>query len=95
MTRPFSSGSQYDDWTSSNCDRCTKGYHLQPDGEWPNCKIEGALLKAYFGSGEIDDEIAELMGYNSVEQPAYGWKCNEYDATPDYIAQWKREHNED
>jgi len=95
MIRPFSNGSQYSDWTSSNCDRCTKGYHLQPDGEWPNCDIESALLNAYFDNGEITTEIAERMGYNSVEQPAQCWKCNEYNATEDYIAQWKREHNED
>ena len=96
MIRPFSNGSQYEAWCNSNCDRCTKGLHLlQPEGSWPTCDIEGALIEAYVDDGNVTPEIAGRMGYYDVEQPAYGWKCREYDATEDYIAQWKREHDED
>jgi len=78
--RPFSCGSQYGDWTSANCERCTKaaeGY------AWPTCEIEAALCEAYCGDGEITDRIAARMGESKGR---YNWPCGEVEWTEEWKA---------
>jgi hypothetical protein len=75
--RPFSSGTQFADWTSRNCDRCSKGASptLEPD-QWPTCEIEGALVAGYVGDGTITAEIAKRM---ALEPLALTWECGEFE----------------
>jgi len=80
--RPFSSGSQYSEWTASNCERCTKAYDR---GEY--CEIENALLIAFFDDGNVTQEIATRMGINS--DSGYCWMCPEVEWTEI----WKQEFN--
>lgn len=85
--RPFSSGSQYADWTGCNCDRCTKGAaRLGPDA-LPTCEIELALGEAYFGSGKVSAEIAQRMGHTD-HKGAYAWPCNEVEWTEEWKAEF-------
>lgn len=70
---PFSNGTQYEDWSSSNCERCTKGYHN--NGEKMACDIENALLVACFGDGSIAPEIRDRM---TVQKERYVWPCGEW-----------------
>ena len=81
--RPFSSGGQFGDWTSSNCDRCTKGAHRLEPTAMPDCPLELALGEAYIGDGNITDEIAERMG---CDPGLYGWQCTEWEPT----AAWEK-----
>jgi len=67
--RPFSNGSQAEDWFSSNCDRCAKS-----KANNGNCDIELALNTAYFGDGEVSQEIGDRMAYNPDK---YCWMCGE------------------
>jgi hypothetical protein len=57
--RPFSTGSQYADWTDKNCANCWKAVK---SSKRFNCSIEKELGKAYWDNGEIPDEIAARMG---------------------------------
>jgi hypothetical protein len=68
----FSNGSQYTDWTSRNCDRCSK---YDPEGEKEfECDIDSALFNAFWDDGKVTEEIAKRMGY----QPGlYTWACPE------------------
>lgn len=85
--RPFFSGSQYGDWTSGNCDRCTKGAHrLGPDA-LPTCEIELALGEAYFGDGKVDADIAQRMGV-TTSGVTYGWPCSEVEWTEEWKAEY-------
>lgn len=85
--RPFDSGTQFQDWTASNCDRCTKGSHRLEEDEWPDCPIESALVYALFGDGSITQEFADRMGY---KQFYYGWKCGEFEPTEEWKAEYRR-----
>lgn len=67
--QPFSNGTQYGDWTASNCDRCKKS-----ETNGGECDIEIALMDACFTDGEITDEIAMRLAY---EPKAYVWMCGE------------------
>lgn len=65
--KPFSSGSQFDDWEASNCHKC-KYYELG------NCDIALALIFAYWDDGTVSQEIANRMGY---VKDKYVWQCTE------------------
>lgn len=58
--RPFSSGSEYGDWTANNCGSCDKA--APEDGSWPTCEIEAALVTAYVGEGTIPLPMYDRMG---------------------------------
>ena len=82
--RPFSNVAQYSDWMEANCVQCKKG--APPDGSWPTCPIEAALLEALLGDGQVTDSIARRMG--ALENlMAYNWPCGEFDPTPEWIAE--------
>lgn len=79
----FSNGSQYADWQSRNCDRCTKYNPEKYDGQ---CDLDLALGMSYIDDGLLEQPIAERLGY--VEGVAfglgadgtgfaYGWDCPE------------------
>ena len=90
--RPFYCGGQFSDWTSTNCDRCTKGSHLQSPDEWPRCPLEAALTEAYVGDGTIDQDIATRIGY--VPLASYNWPCAEFEATVEWKAEYERRHSQ-
>lgn len=89
MIQPFYCGSQYGDWTSSNCDRCKKGANrLGPDA-LPTCEIELALGEAYILSGNVTADIAQRMGYTD-DGMAYTWPCGEVEWTDEWKAEYSR-----
>lgn len=89
MIQPFYCGSQYADWTSNNCDRCTKGANLLRSDALPTCEIELALLDAYIGDGEVSADIAQRMGYTD-DGLAYTWPCGEVVWTDEWKAEYLR-----
>ena len=74
MKRPFYCGSQYSDWVSENCERCSRGYDYEA-GTW-RCELQRALDEAYLDTGEVADEVAERIGYR---EGLYIWRCAEYE----------------
>ena len=81
--RPFSSGSQYRDWQSSNCERCKKfPLHVNPE----KCEIDYAIIVAHLDDGTVSVEIAQRMGYYD-NRGSYVWKCPEVEWTEE----WKKE----
>ena len=72
--KPFACGTQFGDWTTANCERCTKG---ASPGKWPTCTIETALLEAYFDNGRITEDIARRMGWEPGNR--YNWRCGEFE----------------
>ena len=69
--RPFSTGTQYLDWTLSNCEDCAKS---------GRCVLERALSDACIRDGTIAHSIAERMGYfahNGADGFSYVWPCGE------------------
>ena len=54
--RPFSNGSEYVDWTASNCDHCKCA---------ENCDIEAALGLASVGDGRVSSYIYKRMGQSN------------------------------
>ena len=84
MPRPFHCGSQFGDWVASNCDRCTK----DPCGEgddhkFGRCDIADALAHAFFGDGEVSEDIAKRMNLPGNEK-ALVWMCNEVEWTEEW-----------
>jgi len=73
--RPFSNGSQFCDWQSRNCDRCTKYVAGIDDISKSVCEIDIALGKSMWGDGSVSEEIGERMGYG--DPLAYNWDCTE------------------
>ena len=95
MIIPFSCGTQYMDWSESNCNRCTKGvHHLNDDAAWPTCELEVALLTACFGDGAIDERTAQRIGVTDQTEGHYTWPCGEVDWTEEWKAEWYRLHPE-
>lgn len=75
---PFSNGSQYMDWKSSNCE-ANEGCHKRYDEkaqDW-RCDIERAIDNAYMDDGTIDREMAVRMGMPGDSN--YVWPCPERD----------------
>lgn len=93
--RPFSCGSQAEDWMASNCDRCSKGV---PGPGRPRCPILDAVRAAWFGDGEVAGEMARRMGYLDDAGAPTGrrcWPCREVDWTPEWREEWHRRHPEE
>lgn len=77
-TQPFHCGTQFSDWEDRNCSYCVKSSTFA-DGD---CDIDAALTMAYWGDGQVPDEIAERMGYLDHSPPrqegfSYNWDCPE------------------
>lgn len=85
---PFSNGTQYGDWTDTNCNRCKKSAQQLPESSIYdyNCVIEEALLEAYVTDGEVEEQIANRMGY-LLNQDKDIWMCPEVEWTEE----WKSE----
>ena len=74
--RPFSNGTEYQDWKTWNCDRCIKNFDWKGfyDGtvtSWknPKCKAEELLGSAYIGDGTISERTYKFIGLDK------GWDC--------------------
>lgn len=84
--RPFSNGTQYLDWETSNCSRCTKT--LERHDGYFICSIEAALNAAMFDDGTISESIAKRMGYLN-NRDAYSWPCGEVEWTAEWQAEYE------
>lgn len=73
--KPFSTGTQYADWTSRNCDTCKKGFN-EKKSEY-RCDYEFKLALAYVGNGYVSKEIAHVIGYLDNKN-CYIWECPEW-----------------
>lgn len=80
---PFYCGTQYADWTGSNCNRCKKAAPLYGDS---TCEIELALHIALMSDGEVTQEIADRMGF-TANQDKDVWMCPEVDWTEEWKAE--------
>lgn len=70
---PFHSGSQYADWTCSNCDHCKKYNYEDHD---KSCDIDQALLFACMDDGKVTMDIAKRM--NAIKyKDHFNWPCGE------------------
>lgn len=95
---PFHCGTQYGDWSDSNCVRCVHG--AEAHNQQPVCEIEKALLTAFAGDGTVTPEIAARMGHTAHSPPAqerhsYVWPCNEWEPTEEAKAEYRRKHPEE
>ncbi len=73
---PVSCGTQYGDWTDSNCRQCIKGADIDNPPAVCPCDLEQALLVACFDDGTVGVEIGTRMG--AVQNKGcYGWECPE------------------
>lgn len=73
--RPFSTGSQYADWSSRNCGSCKKGY-VSVRNEF-RCDWERELCVALVGDGQVTEEVACAIGYLDNKE-CYIWECPEW-----------------
>lgn len=68
--RPFSNGTEFMDWTASNCDQCIAqgDPNVSPLESVPHdaCVLEAALGIAYCGNGMIGKRAAELIGCDGI-----------------------------
>lgn len=88
---PFSCGTQYVDWTASNCERCKKyKYPVEEDTD-PPCEIDRALLMGFWGDGSVSREIARRMGYFK-NKGKFVWQCSEVEWTEEWKEEWKKRH---
>ena len=72
--RPFSTGSQYADWSARNCGTCKKGFKDRPDQNPFQCEWERALCIASICDGQITQEVARAIGYLD-NRDCYIWEC--------------------
>lgn len=70
LVNVFSTGSQYIDWSSKNCEGCVKSTESAK-----KCDIEAAFAFACFDEGKVPESIAVASGLKSDK--AYCWKCPE------------------
>ena len=80
--RPFSSGSQYENWSDQNCGECARSNYPDPLPE-PPCPLELALLEACFDDGQVSNDVAERIGALDARPPRregslYCWRCKEF-----------------
>jgi hypothetical protein len=89
---PFSNGTQYDDWCTNNCERCTKSSQY---GDGAGCELEDSLLTACFDDGKIDQQTAQRIGMNTDQhEDRYVWPCSEVVWTEEWKAEWRKRHPE-
>lgn len=93
--RPFSDGSQFQDWKASNCKRCKK-YNELADRPEETCELDFQLWKACMGDGSVSRDVAVRIGYlvDAVTfqqtNENYNWPCTEVDWTEEWQAEWLR-----
>lgn len=92
--RPFSNGSQADDWESANCERCTKGY--DEAATTFRCDMQEALALAFWDDGTVSLDIATRMGALPDDGPPfrYCWQCPEVVWTDAWQAECRRRYPE-
>lgn len=93
--RPFSCGTQAEDWMSSNCDRCTKQFKDQPGRR---CCIQSAIIDAWSDGGDVSAEMARRMGFldaDGATTSRYLWPCTEVEWTDGWKAEYRRRHPEE
>lgn len=59
----FSNSTEYDDWVSNNCKKCSKH---RPDAEYSDefvCEIDHAIVQSAGDDGCVDKEIADRIGW--------------------------------
>lgn len=83
---PFSNGSQYSDWLSSNCERCKKYDYEHPE---LSCELENAIGIAAITDGKVTQEIYKRMG---AESGNYIWMCPEVDWTEKWKKSFKKRY---
>lgn len=71
--RPFSTGSQYNEWTSRNCGSCKKAFDQKPV-EGFRCDWEKALCVAFLHNGQVSEEVAKAIGYLDNKECII-WEC--------------------
>lgn len=72
---PFHSSSQYGDWKDRNCHRCRK--YINDVNK--TCDIDRALVLAYYGHGDVSEDIARRMGFLDAPVNALTWPCPEFE----------------
>lgn len=81
---PFANGSQWGDWQSSNCERCTK-YHPEADSPDGTCDLEWTLsLGGEECDGSVGEQLARRCGYlkdDGATDRRYVWPCTEVEWT--------------
>jgi hypothetical protein len=81
----FSNGSQYCDWTESNCDRCAKSSDwLQ---EHMTCDLQEEMADASSNDGTVTEKIYKRLGADSGN---YVWMCPEVEWTKEWMDKVKR-----
>ena len=80
---PFHCGTQYADWSDSNCGKCAKGgdYRKQSFSAPPSCDLECTLGTALFGDGSVPIEAYDrLFGPITMNRHLeYRWVCGEFE----------------
>lgn len=82
MVSPFSSGTSYMIWRSSNCDNCAKDW--DPNSLDPNakpCDIEEAISLASVSEGVILKQIWKRAGEGKTKCPEFS-KCADVAPVP-------------
>lgn len=87
--RPFANGSQFADWQSCNCDRCTKSGDAGEIGS-SQCEIFEALWNADMDQGQVSEDIARRMGLIGNET-RYVWPCTEVEWTQAWLDERSRQ----
>ena len=70
--RPFSTGSQWVEWSSRNCGSCKKGFDMKR-GKF-RCDHHLALALAYCTDGQVTENVAKAIGYLDNKE-CYIWEC--------------------
>jgi hypothetical protein len=78
--RPFSNGSEYEFWSSHNCESCRKDY--DPETDVTLCPMEGAIALAAVGDGTIPDDLAARIGVETEPYVRLRDRCKEWQARP-------------
>lgn len=91
---PFSNGSQFSDWFSSNCYQCKK-FDAEKTYDECECSIDSALTVAQCEYGAVSQDIADRMGYTEFGANArcYNWPCLEFidrDGEPHNIEEFRQ-----
>lgn len=90
---PFSNGTQYADWQSANCFRCTK-YNPETLEASEGCDLEITLsMGGETGDGSTTEITAFRCGYLSEtgeKSRRYNWPCREVDWTVEWMEEFAR-----
>lgn len=82
MVHPFSNGTEADYWEATNCDRCYRTQHDDPD-KLPSCPIAAAICEGRI-TGVIPLRLAKRAGYDEA-RTRWPSRCAEFN-TVDPVA---------